>query len=121
MPEDGQVCPKCQSPYGYPDGNLWICPECAHEWTLEAEETAQDVSSQGFLHLDYYSTNATTLRVFLISPGNETPYTLNVPTSGWNSVNIPLSSFAPVNLSNVIQIKFDGNGEIYLDNIYFGN
>ncbi len=84
--------------------------------------TAQDVSSYGFLHLDYYSTNATTLRVFLISPGNETPYTLNVPTSGWNSVNIPLSAFAGVNLSNVIQFKFDGGtgtSDIFLDNIYF--
>lgn len=41
MSEESQVCPKCQSPYGYPDGNLWICPECAHEWTLEA--TSEEV------------------------------------------------------------------------------
>lgn len=83
----------------------------------------QNVSSYGFLHLDYYSTNATALNVFLISPGPvETPYVLNVPTSGWNSVDIPLSAFAPVNLANVIQFKFDGgNGgsNIFLDNIYF--
>lgn len=25
-------CPKCQSPYGYEDRGLFICPECAHEW-----------------------------------------------------------------------------------------
>ena len=25
-------CPKCQSPYVYEDGELLICPECAHEW-----------------------------------------------------------------------------------------
>jgi len=25
-------CPKCQSAYAYEDGNLLICPECAHEW-----------------------------------------------------------------------------------------
>ncbi len=29
-------CPKCQSPYTYEDGQLLICPECAHEWTLES-------------------------------------------------------------------------------------
>ncbi|NJL12386.1 MAG: hypothetical protein HC913_04900 [Microscillaceae bacterium] len=82
----------------------------------------QDVSSYGFLHLDYYSTNATALNVFLISPPNETPYALPVPTSGWNSVDIPLSAFAGVNLSQVLQFKFDGgNGaqNIFLDNIYF--
>ncbi|GMX62736.1 zinc ribbon domain-containing protein YjdM [Paenibacillus elgii] len=30
-------CPKCNSAYTYEDGSLLICPECAHEWTLEAE------------------------------------------------------------------------------------
>jgi hypothetical protein len=42
-----------------------------------------------------------------------------VPTTGWTSIDIPLSAFAPVNLSDVIQLKFDGNGDIWLDNIYF--
>lgn len=34
-------CPKCQSEYTYEDGNLFVCPECAHEWTeaSEAEQT----------------------------------------------------------------------------------
>lgn len=79
----------------------------------------QDVSSYGFLHVDYYSVNSTSLKVFLISPGSETPFTLTVPTTGWNSVDIPLSSFAPVALNNVFQFKFDGNGDIYVDNLYF--
>lgn len=81
----------------------------------------QNVSSYGYLHLDYYTSNSNSLKVYLISPGSETPYTLNVPTSGWNSVDIPLSAFAPVNLSNIIQFKFDGftGGDIFLDNIYF--
>lgn len=26
-------CPECKSPYPYQDGHLWICPECAHEWS----------------------------------------------------------------------------------------
>ncbi|WP_020062853.1 zinc ribbon domain-containing protein YjdM [Bacillus sp. 123MFChir2] len=29
-------CPKCNSEYTYEDGVLFVCPECAHEWTLEA-------------------------------------------------------------------------------------
>lgn len=82
--------------------------------------TSQNVSSMGFLHLDYWTANSTQLKVFLISPGPvETAYTLTVPTNGWRSIDIPLSSFAPVNLGDVIQLKFEGNGDIYLDNIYF--
>src|SRR4051812_43961666 len=30
-------CPKCNSEYTYEDGNVLICPECAHEWTAGAE------------------------------------------------------------------------------------
>ncbi|WP_037460194.1 zinc ribbon domain-containing protein YjdM [Skermanella stibiiresistens] len=25
-------CPECGSEHVYQDGELWICPECAHEW-----------------------------------------------------------------------------------------
>jgi len=30
-------CPKCNSEYTYEDGSLLICPECAHEWSLQAD------------------------------------------------------------------------------------
>lgn len=80
----------------------------------------QNVSTKQFLHLDYWTANSSALKVYLISPGPvETPYTLTVPSSGWASIDIPLTSFAPVALNNIIQLKFDGNGDIYLDNIYF--
>lgn len=29
-------CPKCNSEHAYEDGTLWVCPECAHEWSAEA-------------------------------------------------------------------------------------
>ncbi|MDQ8700549.1 zinc ribbon domain-containing protein YjdM [Hyphomicrobium sp. LHD-15] len=29
------ACPKCKSTFTYEDGNLLICPECAHEWSPE--------------------------------------------------------------------------------------
>ncbi len=28
-------CPKCNSEYTYEDGSLLVCPDCAHEWSLE--------------------------------------------------------------------------------------
>jgi protein PhnA len=45
MSDESQPCPKCNSPYGYQDGNLWICPECAHEWTLEVAAQVEEVAS----------------------------------------------------------------------------
>lgn len=36
-------CPKCHSENIYQDGNLWICPECANEWTpSEASATTEE-------------------------------------------------------------------------------
>ena len=37
-------CPLCNSEFIYEDGNLLICPECAHEWSAEegaSTETAK--------------------------------------------------------------------------------
>ncbi|MCF6767162.1 alkylphosphonate utilization protein [Thiotrichales bacterium 19S11-10] len=33
-------CPKCESIYTYHDGEFLVCPECAHEWSLEEASTA---------------------------------------------------------------------------------
>lgn len=30
-------CPECGSQYTYEDGNLLVCPECAHEWSKDAQ------------------------------------------------------------------------------------
>ncbi|MDP3636577.1 MAG: zinc ribbon domain-containing protein YjdM, partial [Azonexus sp.] len=35
-------CPKCKSEFTYEDGNLYICPECAHEWSAEASGEGAD-------------------------------------------------------------------------------
>ena len=29
-------CPKCNSAYSYEDGDMLVCPECAHEWPRNA-------------------------------------------------------------------------------------
>jgi len=29
-------CPQCSSEYTYEDGDNYVCPECAHEWSKEA-------------------------------------------------------------------------------------
>ena len=35
-------CPKCNSENIYQDGNLWICPECAHEWSAYSNVAVQE-------------------------------------------------------------------------------
>ena len=40
------ICPKCSSPYGYPQGHLFICPECGHEWS-ENETTESSKETEG--------------------------------------------------------------------------
>ena len=29
-------CPQCHSEYTYEDGAMYVCPECAHEWSKES-------------------------------------------------------------------------------------
>lgn len=31
-------CPQCKSEYTYEDGIMFVCPECANEWSQEAQE-----------------------------------------------------------------------------------
>lgn len=33
-------CPKCRSTYTYEDGEMLVCPECAHEWQAGAVSAA---------------------------------------------------------------------------------
>jgi len=43
--ENQTNCPKCHSENIYADGNLWICPECSHEWTPSAAAVKTEVVS----------------------------------------------------------------------------
>lgn len=35
-------CPKCNSEYTYEDGNLFVCPECAYEWSQSESAEVND-------------------------------------------------------------------------------
>ncbi len=30
-------CPQCKSEFTYEDGAMLVCPECGHEWSLQAD------------------------------------------------------------------------------------
>lgn len=38
-------CPKCSSSLTYEDGALFVCPECAHEWSPEVEAAEGESSA----------------------------------------------------------------------------
>ncbi len=80
----------------------------------------QNVSGYQYLHVDFWTPNATNLSFYLISPDNETNYPLPITLESWVSVDIPLSHYVPpVNLADVFQFKVTGNGTVYFDNLYF--
>ena len=31
-------CPECGSQYAYVDGITYVCPECSHEWSMDATD-----------------------------------------------------------------------------------
>lgn len=82
-----------------------------------------NVTTMEKIHLDMWTSNATTVNFSLISTGPvETPFSLAITPNQWVSYDIPLSAFGIVNMADVIQFKFDGGTgtqSIYLDNIYF--
>lgn len=88
------------------------------------EYTSSDVSAMEFIHLDYYTADATAFQFFLIA-GGENPYDIaakhGITTGEWVSIDIPLSFFldAGRDLTAAFQFKTTGNNTIFLDNIYF--
>jgi beta-glucanase (GH16 family) len=87
---------------------------------------AVNASTMQFLHIDLWTPNCTAFDVYLIntSPGLvEQKVTLTPTLSGWNSFDIPLTSFNNIALNNIGQFKFvatpSGTAKVYLDNIYF--
>jgi len=88
---------------------------------------ALDVSGYDTLHIDFWTTDAENLRFFLINSGDvtggdavEVAYTFDTSMKGqWVSVDIPLTAFDGVDLTQVDQFKVDGSGTIFFDNWYF--
>ncbi|MDP6143707.1 MAG: hypothetical protein QGF49_06075, partial [Candidatus Marinimicrobia bacterium] len=83
------------------------------------EFSAQNVSGMTYLHIDYWTDNSTALKFFVISqtPTVDSDYhTFAIVSEQWVSVDIPLTTFPNVDLTDVFQFKVEGNGTIYWDN-----
>jgi beta-glucanase (GH16 family) len=84
-------------------------------------ENKQDVSDYDFLHIDYWTRDASFLELYLISPGpQENPVTLPITRAQWQSASVPLSEYQEVvDLTDTFQLKIVGSGTVFIDNIYF--
>ncbi len=84
--------------------------------------SAQDLSDMVYLHLDFWSANSTALEVFLISQSaGEKNFVCTMVNESWVSLDIPLSHYTDQGLAitDIFQLKFVGNGTVYLDNLFF--
>jgi len=84
--------------------------------------SALNVSTMEKLHMDIWTADASTLNVFLINTSPATvqqEVVVNPTLDGWYSIDIPLSSYTNINLSNIGQMMFTGSGTLYIDNMYF--
>lgn len=108
MSDEGQACPKCSSPYGYQDGHLWVCPECAHEWALHAEAPEQAQVGPKFIDANGVPLQSgdTVRTVKDLKVGSSTI------KSGTKVKNIRLLD-EPVD-GHDISCKVDGHGSMYL-------
>jgi hypothetical protein len=85
-----------------------------------------NVSTMGYLHIDVWTPNAASIKVFLINipplTQFESSVTLTPTLSGWNSFDIPLASYPQVVKTGIGQLKLESGTPgttVFLDNIYF--
>ena len=77
------------------------------------------------LHIDVWSADATPVKAYIISAGQDSESVEIVPTAGaWKGVDIPLSSFTKINKGAIFQLKLDTAIQpttkvMYFDHIYF--
>ena len=95
------------------------------------EYASSDVSTMENLHIDFYADNTSELQLFLIAvdPNGqwgsaEVSFDIAAAQSGitngqWISLDIPMTNYASLDLTQAIQFKTVGNGTVWVDNLYF--
>ncbi|MFB0937926.1 MAG: hypothetical protein QMB29_03205 [Urechidicola sp.] len=89
---------------------------------IDFSGNVQDASSMETLHIDVWTTDATSLDIFPISSTSaEFFVTKDLVADEWNSFDIPITEFTDQGLvvSDLKQFKFEGSGTVFIDNLYF--
>jgi len=85
------------------------------------DDNKQNVSCFESLHVDYWTADATAFQVYAIGSLGESAFDATVVTGSWQSLDIPLSTYSSVGLTEARQFKFVGDGTVYIDNLYYSN
>jgi protein PhnA len=99
-------CPKCNSEYTYEDGNMYVCPECAHEWSKDA--VAERAEEQRVVK-DAYGT--------VLQDGDAVTVIKDLKVKGSSSVvkvGTKVKSIRLVDGDHDIDCKIDGIGAMQL-------
>jgi len=85
------------------------------------------LDGKNYVHFDYWTNDATKLGLKLVNTSHANNdegkkesivFTSSVIKGGWVSVDIPLSEYTS-DVSKFMQLVWDGNGTVYIDNLYF--
>lgn len=99
-------CPKCRSTYTYEDGEMLVCPECAHEW--QAGAAAAAVEEMPVVH-DAFGT--------LLSDGDAVTIVKDLKVKGASGplkVGTRVKSIRLVDGDHNIDCRIDGFGAMQL-------
>ncbi|MBI5613094.1 MAG: alkylphosphonate utilization protein [Gammaproteobacteria bacterium] len=99
-------CPKCGSEFTYDDGNMFVCPECAHEWSKTAVAEADEA---GLVVKDAHSN--------VLHDGDSVTVIKDLKVKGSSSVvkvGTKVKNIRLVDGDHNIDCRIDGVGEMKL-------
>jgi len=102
---DMPSCPLCGCEYCYEDRDMYVCPECAHEWSTEGNGEAE----QGPVFKDANGN--------ILTDGDSVVLTKDLPVKGSSSrikAGTKVKNIRLVNGDHNIDCKIDGFGAMML-------
>ena len=99
-------CPKCNSTYTYEDGALYVCPECAHEWSPAAAPA--EAAEEGLVVRDAFGTQ--------LKDGDSVTIIKDLKVKGASSLKVGtrVKNIRLVEGDHNIDCKIDGFGGMQL-------
>lgn len=100
-------CPKCGGTYTYDDGQMFICPECSHEWAMHAE--ASEINTDAF---EVKDSNGT-----ILADGDSISIIKDLKVKGSSSslkIGTKVKNIRLVDGDHNIECRIDGFGEMKL-------
>ena len=99
-------CPECKSEYTYEDRDLYVCPECGHEWDQASNVADQDMANE------VKDSNGN-----ILSDGDTVSVTKDLKVKGSSSVvkvGTKVKNIRLVDGDHDIDCKIDGFGAMQL-------